>query len=402
MTTAGKIKPIAKKATGSIKAPPKKKSGVRLTNLIDEKYTGSEPQWDTERALKMPKEEFEYHMRRSFDFYNYHFNVKDLKPELVKWLQTQTHFEVSKQDLSKIIKSRWVPMTACNLAMANLCGMPMRERSLEYLQDVVREVCSKYDYYDEGADEVVETKPAEVRAPTIQDRLNEKTSEIIGELEGHYDEICKNKTSFDHYKFLVANNVVQSQLGKYEAVFTARRIELDTAHNGMDADLVEGYKHYKAADWKRIFAWIDGLMTAIEQYRGVKKATKKARVKKAPNKEKLVGKLKYCKDFAQLKIVSINPADILGAQELWVYNTKTRKIGHYISSTSDGLTVKGTSVDNYTDKSMSKTLRKPEQQLTEFTKSTKTQLRKYMDSIKATETLLNGRINSDVVLLRVH
>jgi hypothetical protein len=100
--------------------------------------------------------------------------------------------------------------------------------------------------------------------------------------------------------------------------------------------------------------------------------------------------------------VSINPAEIVGAQELWVYNTKTRKLGKYIASTSDGLTVKGTSVENFTDKSMSKTLRKPEQQLLEFNKSTKVQLRKFLENIKATETLLNGRINTDTVLLRVN
>lgn len=404
MATAAKSKPVAKKATKapSVKAPPKKKSTVRRTHLADEKYTGSEPQWDTELALKMTDAEFDHHLRRSFYFYNYHFTVKDLKPEFVKWLQEQKHFEISKADISKVIKSRWVPITACSLIMAHNVGMPLRGRTLEFLKHAVHEVCLKYDYYDEGYEEEPAEQPAAnaARAPTIQDRLNERTTELLGELEGHYDDVCAGKTAFDHYKFLVSNNVVQGQLVKYEALFAARRVELDNAYNGLDADLVEGYKHYKAADWKRIFAWIDGLFTAIEQYRGVKKASKKARVKKAPSKEKLVGKLKYCKDFPQLKIVSVNPAEIVGAQELWVYNTKTRKLGKYIASTSDGLTVKGTTIENFTDKSVSKTLRKPEQQLLEFGKSTKVQLRKFLESIKATETLLNGRINTDTVLLR--
>jgi len=391
--------PVAKKAS----VPAAKKSSVRRKHLPDEKYTGSEPQWDTELALKMTDEEFDHHLRRSFYFYNYHYAVKDLKPEFVKWLQEQKHFEISKADLSKIIKSRWVPMTACSLVMAHGMGMPLRGRTLEYLKNSVQEVCLKYDYYKEGDDEqpevVVPTAPSKV--PTIQDRLNERTSELLGELEGHYDEVCEGKTTFDHYKFLVSNNVVQGQLIKYETLYMTRKVELDAAYNGADADLVEAYKHYKAADWKRIFAWIDGLLTAIEQYRGVKKASKKARVKKAPSKEKLVSKLKYCKDFPQLKVVSINPAEIVGAQELWVYNTKTRKLGKYIASNSDGFAVKGTTIENFTDKSVSKTLRKPEQQLLEFTKSTKVQLRKFLESIKATETLLNGRINTDTVLLRV-
>jgi hypothetical protein len=52
-------------------------------------------------------------------------------------------------------------------------------------------------------------------------------------------------------------------------------------------------------------------------------------------------------------------------------------------------------------KSVQKTLRKPEQQLIEFMKSGKVQLRAFLTNIKATETKLNGRINADVLLLKV-
>ena len=72
-----------------------------------------------------------------------------------------------------------------------------------------------------------------------------------------------------------------------------------------------------------------------------------------------------------------------------------------MAMSSSGLAIKGTSIDNYTAKSASKTLRKPEAQLADFMKAGKVQLRKYLDTIKATETLLNGRISADVVLLKV-
>jgi hypothetical protein len=140
----------------------------------------------------------------------------------------------------------------------------------------------------------------------------------------------------------------------------------------------------------------------VEQYRGVKKATKKARVKKAPSKEKLVSKLKYAKTNAELKIVSINPADIIGSGELWIYNTKTRKLGKYVAAAYKQLSIKGTSIEGFdTDKSVSKTLRKPDEKLKEFAKAGKVQLRKFLEDIRATEAKLNGRINADIVLLRV-
>jgi hypothetical protein len=250
---------------------------------------------------------------------------------------------------------------------------------------------------------VATKRPAEVYKPTIQDRLNEKTSENIGEIEGVYDDISKGvKTTFKPYDFLSASNVAQSQLGKYEKLYTDRRTELALAQSKTDAQVTEAYKHYKTADFKRILAWIDDLLAAIEQYRGVKKATKKAAVRKAPSKEKLVAKLKYAKEDKSLKIVSINPADIIGASTLWVYNPKTRKLGKYVTATYQTLGIKGTTITGYdVDKSVAKTLRKPEEQLKEFARAGKIALRTFLKEIKAVEVKLNGRINSEILLLKV-
>jgi hypothetical protein len=65
------------------------------------------------------------------------------------------------------------------------------------------------------------------------------------------------------------------------------------------------------------------------------------------------------------------------------------------------LNVKGTSIIGFDEhKSITKTLRKPEEKLKEFAKASKIQLRKFIEDIKATETKLNGRISVDVILLR--
>ena len=383
----------------------KKKVTVRRAHLADEKYTGGEPQWDTERALAMSDADFDHHLRRSFYYYNYHFTVKDLKPDFIAWLQEQKHFVVTKSDLSKVIKSRWVPITACSIIAAHGKGMPLKPRALQYLETATRDVVEKYTEYNEEDDQpVAKEDTPKAYVPTIQDRLNEKLSATVGELEGHFDDVVTNtKTTFKPYDFLVAQNVAQAQLGKLETAFDSTRAELEAAQAREDDQLVEGYKHFKAADYKRIYAWLDELQKAVEQYRGVKKATKKARVKKSPTKEKLVAKLKFLKQDPATKLMSINPVDVVGASELWVYNTKTRKLGKYVPGTyKTGLSVKGTTILDFDEtKSVQKTLRKPEQQLAEFMKAGKVVLRTYLGGIKATETKLNGRINADVLLLRV-
>lgn len=381
------------------------KAKVRATrNALfgDEKYTGSEPVWDTERARAMDDETFDNHLRKSFYYYNYYFTQKDTKKYVTEWMKNSHEF--SKEEIKSFERSpdRSVPMTVHSLIMAHRAGMPLRERHIAFIDLEIERAITRGD--TDIAEEVVVEEKAKVHVPTIQDRLNEKTAETIGELEGHYDEFLKNaKYTFKPYDFLTANNVPQSQLTKYEAVFQARFAELAQAFERADEQLTEGYGHYRAADYKRIMAFIDQILNDIIQYRGVKKATKKVRAPKSVSKEKVVAKLKYAREDKSMRLVSVNPVDIVGAQELWVYNTKTRKLGRYVADSLKGpLTVKGTTIIGYDEaKSVTKTLRKPEEKLKEFARATKVELRKFLDAIKATETRLNGRINAETVLLRV-
>ena len=379
-----------------------KKSAPRTSAMLDEKYTGDEPKWDTNRAKNMPFEEFDHFMRKSLNYYNYFYTQKDLKKHVVAWMKEIKDFDADEIRAFERAGDRTVSMTTCGLIMAHRQGMPLQERHIEFIDaNILESINSKSA--EEVIEVVVEEKP-KAYVPTIQDRLNEKTADTIGELEGHYDEFIRNpKYDFSPYSYLVANNVPQSQLSKYEAVYQTRFDELKQAFEKADEQITEGYSHYKTADFKRIFAFIDKILNDIIQYRGVKKATKKVRAPKSVSKEKVVSKLKYNKEDKVLRLISINPADIIGAQELWVYNTKTRKLGKYIADSLKGpLNVKGTGIIGFDEhRSTSKTLRKPADTLKEFSKATKIELRKFLDNIKATETKLNGRINAETILLRV-
>jgi len=372
-----------------------KETKIRNPLFADEKYTGSEPQWP-EESVDWSDDQFDSLLRRSFYYYNYYYNQKDCKKYVIEWMKTTATWNKEQIKAFERSSDRSIPMTACSLIMARRAGMTLRTRHTEFL---IKTIDSAIEQAEPETPVETSSKTIEVYKPTIQDRLSEKTSELIGELEGLYDDI--DNTTVKFYNWFTDNNVVQSQLSKYENVYQKRKAELEEAQLKTDPQLKEGYRHYKAADFKKHIKWIDDLLAAIEQYRDVKKATKKARVKKAPSKEKLVSKLKYAKEDKALKIVSINPADIIGSQELWIYNTKTRKLGKYIAATYKQLTIKGTSIDGFdVDKSVCKTLRKPDEKLKEFAKSGKIQLRKFLDDIKATETKLNGRISADIVLLK--
>lgn len=372
---------------------------VRNPLFADEKYTGGEPEWPAE-SKDWSEEDFDHLLRKSFFYYNYYYNQKDTKKYVEEWVEKSGLFTQEQSKAFKRAADRSIPMTVCSLVMSHRAGMPFKSTHIDYIVRSVNKAISNDS--GECVTAVVKDDKTEIK-PNIQDRMAERTSELIGEIEGVFDDVIKNKkNNFKPYDFLTANKVIQAQLPKYRDLFVARKLELELAQSKKDAQLTEAYKHYKAADFKRIIAWLDLMLLAVDEYRQVKQATKKARVKKAPTKEKLVSKLKFAKEYKELKLVSINPAEIIGANELWIYNTKTRKLGKYVSASHSQLSIKGTSIEHFdTDKSVSKTLRKPEEKLKEFAKAGKIALRKFLDDIKATETKLNGRISTDIVLLKV-
>lgn len=386
-----------------IKVPKRKEPSARVM-ASEEKATGPEPQWDTERALGFDPETFDHHLRKSFQYYNYHYSVKQCRKHLNDWLRRNSRLNKTTLDRFERVADRYVLMTPCSLIMAHRRGMPLLDRHVKYIHDQVDYTLNLAARGGDTGEEVI-ASPDQVqeRKITIQDRLQERTAELIGEIEGVYDQVLqKQSVSFKIYDFLTANRVPQSQLGRYEAVFQARSAELMAAQDREDTQLVEAYRHYRAADYRRMFGFIADLLAGIEEYRGVKKAVKKARVRKAPSKEKLVAKLKYAKEDRALKVVSVNPVDIIGASTLWVYNTKTRKLGCYHAEAMGELGVRGTSITGYDEsRSVAKTLRRPDEQLKEFAKAGKVALRTWIKDIKAVEVRLNGRISEDTLLLRV-
>ena len=92
------------------------------------------------------------------------------------------------------------------------------------------------------------------------------------------------------------------------------------------------------------------------------------------------------------------PEDILTATELWVYNTKYRKLQVY-KADFGSLGVKGTTIIGFSVKdSQSMTLRKPE----EFFKGLsfgKRALNNAVKPIKTKPSTPNGRFNEDTILL---
>ena len=250
-------------------------------------------------------------------------------------------------------------------------------------------------------------KQGEQPKVTIQQRMLEQIEELGGNIEEQIDQWMLGRlkvADFDPYSMIRGYPVeVKAPQAKLLRGFFERQLEeARLVVEFKDDDIKEAYAHLKPAQRKEYLALYEKVVSACDAVIEAKKAQRKPRVKKAQDKTKTVAKLKYKTTDPELGIASINPIEILDASEVWVYDTKYRKLGVYrVAPDAKTLGVKGTSIIGYDENtSVAKTVRKPAETLKGINKLPKTKIKKLHDSIKTTDTKLKGRLNDNIIIVR--
>jgi hypothetical protein len=367
----------------------------------DSKYVGDEPKYPSlEEQLQWTETNYRTQLLKTLNWYNH---TQD-KKKSAEWLAQFLSRNPKRAKLAEHVRKGeiWPGATVGYATRAGRAGLYLRFGTLRTMLRQLKQAEVKIKLNEEPIDD---GKPV-VKAPNIQERMAERTSEFLGEVEGRFDTFIQNEFKGDPklVELLTTMNVPAQQLKTVQEHINKRIEEFGELYEGKDAQLLEGYKHWGKRQMKAVVSWWSSALSDANSYNTAKKAAKAPRKKKAVSPEKIVSKLKYMKEFAELSIKSVMPATILTSTELWVYNTKTRKLGIYIvDAHQSSLSVKGTKILGYDEMaSVQKTLRKPKEQLKEFTAQGKPAAKKWHKGIKTTETKLNGRINEDCILLKVY
>jgi hypothetical protein len=367
----------------------------------------SAPTWDGHEGWT--DEDFNRKFRLALQYYNLNFSAKDLKPAVVKWMSDNDYNKKQIQDF-KDAKDWRCHITMGGIASCLTRGMPsVREGfnngrdSALWLHNEINKVLI------EGQYDVVKTE-AKVAGPviSIQDRVREASMSMTAEIEEAIESWQLDPNSFDPKAFKISSILRGKQAkpahARFIREFYARQLEEleELASGKADPQLREAYSHRSRKNINKLIEFLQSIQTACQMLNQEAKVNKKPRKPKAISKEKVVARLKYKKTDEALKLVSINPADIIGAKELWIYNTKTRKLGKYVAAEFAELSIKGTTITNFNETlSVQKTVRKPEDKLKEFKTAGKVALRKFLEDINAVDTKMNGRISEDTILLKV-
>lgn len=277
-------------------------------------------------------------------------------------------------------------------------GGILGERDKIWFDDIVVKI--KEDLAKPKVEVMVDDKPVQ---PNIQDRIREKASECIGELEGLLDEYILSKFTSNPkpYGIMHTLNIKGVHTNRILEHWKRIRSEYDNVLTTEDELIKEGYSNFSKPEIKKIIGFCDSVITDALKVVNESIKSRKPRQRKQKSPEQLVSKLKYLDKFEELKLESVSPKDIIGALQLWVYNTKSRKLGCYNAEDAGGLSVKGSTILNFNEsKSTHKKLRKPEVTVPQVLNGGKVYLRNALDEIKAVASPLNGRLNTDTILLR--
>jgi len=358
---------------------------------------------------------FHRFFKKAMDYYRLESDIKTYKPAVAKWMET---VGCTKADITafKKVKDSRVGTTMGAVACCLNRGMtPLRadfnqgrDTAAWLRAEIVKVISAGRDDIDEVEAKALEAAKPAVYTPSIQERVKESAYKMTEELEDAIEGFQTDAENFDPKAFKVLNLLkgkeVKATHARIIKGFYAKDLaELEELASGSkDEQLIEGYSHRTKKQIRNLIAFYQEIVSACDMLGQEAKVNRKPRKAKVVPKDKIVAKLKYKKTDEPLKLVSINPTDIIGTKELWVYNTKNRKLGKYVANEYMELGVKGTTITGFNEiMSVCKTLRKPEEKLKEFKAAGKVQLRKFLDEINATDTKMNGRINEEIILLRV-
>jgi len=247
----------------------------------------------------------------------------------------------------------------------------------------------------------------EKKKPNIQDRIADQANAITAELEGSLDDFIMSgcKSTYDAMGLMVTLNTKQVHTPRIIEVFKKYRAEFSNAIDSDDEYIQEAYGIYSKIQMKKLVAFCDAVLSDASKIVSQSKLNRKPRKTKQKTPEQLSSKVKYCKEFSlseDVKIVSIDPSKIVGSSQVFVYNTKTKKLGVYFAEDGTGISIKGSTLIGVNQiKSVSKTTRKPAETVGEVLSAGKVALRNIMSKLKTKESLLTGRLNADTVILRV-
>ena len=346
--------------------------------FINRKYMGDEPEFLGAMT--------EGEMAVAYNWYNAMADKSDIKEYTETWLKNQNRLIELKK--FRAVPDEWVNHTCGAIARMISRGYDVPAHSKTFLEETFAYTLTKAKVSDQS----------NTNKASIQDRMRDRQNDIIGDVE----ELIDSGETFSLYDWLKVKEIPATYCPAIATHYALTLDELLEVLDGTCPQLKEAYGYMNKKQLKDRIEFYNKLIEDAERYGNVTKKIRAPRKPRPVSVEKKLKNFKYQKEDNTFKIASVNPEKIIGAQELWTFNTKYKVLTVFRAIDRGGLQVKGTSIINYDEAtSISKrTGRKPEEYVKKVQESGKVTLRKLMDELKGDAPLAH-RINENTILLKI-
>lgn len=365
---------------------------MTLKKNSEKVYMGPEPK------ISGPVSYSDSRIASAFYWYNYFHTVEDGKAWVIQYMKANSY---TKDQIDKFARVSFdnITMSLCSLARLHNNGTLLHRSHITTIDRKINAAIATVKPYK---------KPIDSAAPvvSIQERTREKVDEILAEIDAAIDAFYVAEytpQSFSAYDTLKKYDAKPAYAKFLTPKYSNLLQELLDADAKKDPQLVEAYAKLKRKQLTNYIAFVKLIVSDLDKYFANKTIARvvKPRKKKAVDASTLLKTFKYLKEFNELKLISFDPANIIGASSVWIYNVKYKKLTVLNANASDKLSIKGTTIVNFDEKtSRCKTVRKPEETLKAVLDSGKVPLKNLMQNIATKDMPAIGRTNEDTILLR--
>lgn len=366
---------------------------------IEDIHMGPEPDF---HGKVIPEDTYGSTWARAANWYNYFYAPKDYQADILKYAE-----EVLGHSKKEVASLKKLADYQLNDGVKMICKLHFRGLSQpeKYAERVETEIKTKLELAKTISEEAQAKKKSAPPPISIQTRIKNKVYDTIyedwdwiidGWIEGDFKRSIDVYELFNRYQLKGQATTIFGDFvrGEYEVV--------SDSVNGTCDQAVEAYSHITKANQKKMLKLMDGVFLDLERLKMSAKQTRLPRAKKIKASDKQVEKLNYLTEDIDAKLISINPVMIPTNNRLFVYNVKTRKLSMYISDTTKGFEVRGSTLHNWNEEySKITTLRKPQDILPQIMSKTERQIDNLWDTFTTKIGVPNGRINKDCILVRV-
>ena len=367
----------------------------RKQKSLDEIHYGPEPHAEDTR-----------NEHACLNWYNYMSDNKSCGEWLSEWMKERGY---EKEHYMGVKRLSYVPRTAAALARMQSIAVPcmfkdnlLNPQSTAFIKEHVKKCINDIKSAKSIKEDFYKTKKSKPKL-SIQDRIQNKADEYAGEIEYKLDCYLDNpkKNTFDVFTYLTEEQVSGPVAVKVGDNFHNLEKELQEALEGTCDQLKEAYSYLSKKGLKDYYKFVASITTGCDKYADGKKKQRKTRRKKVYSASEQTKKINYKITDTEYHLTSLNPELIVGAMQLWTFNTKTKEVTKFVAEDRGGLGVKGTTIKKFNNLSaMKKIGNKTEYFLDRIQEGGKIVLSKVLDEINTKSSKPTGRINEHTILLR--